>query len=255
MIRGIYAAASGMVANFKRQLITTNNLTNVSTPGYKQDVSSASEFANFLVVKDPATAYMPGSAYDFVGPSGSGTELDMVQLDLSQGSLRETGNPLDLAISGPGFFAIQTETGTVYTRDGTFMQDAQGYLCRADGAFVLSEINTPLQLPPGEVSVAGDGTVTVGDQTIGRIKLVDFAPGEVLVKVGNNCLVPENAGAQELPAQGAAVSQGFLEHSNVDIAKATVDMLSALRSYEASQRLLQLQDQTLAVAVNEVAKV
>ncbi len=249
MIRGVYAAASGMVANFRRQMVLTNNVTNVSTPGYKQDVTASSEFASMLITKDPSAGL-----WDALGPSGSGTELDTVRIDLSQGDMVETGNPLDLAIAGPGYFVVQGPNGTAYTRNGTFFRDAAGMLLTEDGSPVLGE-NGPIQIGPGEIAVGPDGTVMAGTQVAGRIRIVDFGPQENMIKQGANYLVPENTGAQELPAQGAAVSQGFLEHSNVDLAKAMVDMMSAMRSYEASQKLVQLQDQTVAAAVNEVGKV
>lgn len=254
MIRGIYAAASGMVANFRRQLILTNNISNVSTPGYKQDVTASSEFANLLIATDGEAQSGALGPWDFVGPTGAGTELDAVRLDPSQGALTETGNPLDLAISGPGYFAVQTPSGTVYTRNGTFFRDSLGRLSTADGGLVLGE-NGPIQIPAGEIVVGWDGTLTAGNDVAGRIRVVDFGPEENMIKLGNNYLAPENAGAQEQPAAGAAISQGFLEHSNVDLAKAMVDVMSAMRSYEASQKMIQLQDQTLAAAVNEVGKV
>ncbi len=254
MIRGIYAAASGMVANFRRQMVLTNNVTNVSTPGYKQDVTASSEFASMLIAKQHGTEGSIGP-WDEVGPTGAGTELDVVRIDMSQGALTETGNPLDLAISGPGYFAVQGQDGaTLYTRNGTFFRDAAGTLVASDGSPVLGD-NGPIQIGPGEIFVGPDGTIMAGDQVAGRIRIVDFDPQEKMVKLGGSYLVPQNAGAQEQPAQGAAISQGFLEHSNVDLGQAMIDMMSAMRSYEASQRMTQLQDQTLAAAVNEVGKV
>ncbi|MCL4533660.1 MAG: flagellar basal-body rod protein FlgF [Bacteroidetes bacterium] len=254
MIRGIYAAASGMVANFRRQLILSNNISNVSTPGYKQDVTSSSEFANLLMATDAQAQGGTLGPWDFIGPTGAGTELDAVKLDMSQGDLTETGNPLDLAISGPGYFAVQTPSGTAYTRNGTFFRDALGRLTTADGGLVLGD-DGPIQIGAGDIAVSSDGTVSAGGEVAGRVRLVDFGPQENMVKTGNNYLAPENPAAQEGPAQRAAISQGFLEHSNVDLAKAMVDVMSAMRSYEASQKMIQLQDQTLAAAVSEVGKV
>lgn len=254
MIRGVYTAASSLVSNFMRQSIVTNNLANASTTGYKQDLASNSEFTDLLRMENtgaPSGALTPPGT---IGTLGTGTELGDILLDMSQGDLMETGNALDLAISGPGFFAVQTSTGTFYTRDGEFLRDASGRLVRPDGGYLLGQ-NGPIQVGEGEIVVDGDGTVSVNGKAAGRIRLVDFGPQEKLHKVGYNYLAPENPAAQETDAAGGAISQGYLERSNVDLTTATVEMLSALRSYEASQKMIQLQDQTLALAVSEVGKV
>ena len=254
MIRGLYSAASGMVSNFRRESIITNNLANVSTIGYKQDLTAPSDFANLLMVQQGGPNGSPPNSQGAVGPMGTGTELGEIRLDLSQGDIAETGNPLDLAISGPGYFAVQTPNGTYYTRDGEFFRDALGRLARSDGGLLLGD-NGPIQVGEGNIVIDGDGTVTVDGQVAGRIRLADFGPQEQMLKIGNNYLVPANPNARVVAAQSAAINQGFLEHSNVDMTRETVEMLSAMRSYEASQRMIQLQDQTLDRAVNDVAKV
>ncbi len=254
MIRGIYTAASGMVSNFRRQSIVTNNLANVSTTGYKQDVTASSDFSNMLMIKEAAAARPSSKPWESIGTLGAGTELGEIQLDQSQGDLAETGNALDLALNGPGYFAIQTPAGTYYTRDGSFYRDPTGLLARADGGLLLGE-NGPIQVGEGNIVVDGDGTVSVDGQVAGRIRTVEFGPQDRLLKIGSNYVAPENANVQPQAAQGTAISQGFLERSNVDVTRAMVEMMSAMRSYEASQRMVQLQDQTLDRAVNDVGKV
>jgi flagellar basal-body rod protein FlgF len=254
VIRGIFTSSSAMVANYRRQAIVANNLANVSTTGFKQDLTNMQEFQNLQMVQAGLGANPASLAAGGLGLTGTGTELGEVKLDLSQGDLEETGNALDLAISGPGFFAVQTPQGTLYTRNGVFGRDAQGQLVTQDGGLVLGETG-PLQIPDGDVLVEGDGTVTVDGQAIGRIRLVNFAAGERMIKQGDNYLVPENPAAAEQPADQAAINQGFLERANVDLTRTTVEMLAAMRSYEASQKMLQLQDQTLDRAVNDVGKV
>lgn len=254
MITGLYTSASGAVADFRRQMVVMNNLANVSTSGYKQEITELSEFSNLLMVEGAGAAINAPGAYDLIGPLGTGTELVDVALDLTQGDLQETGNELDLAITGPGFFAVQTETGVYYTRDGTFYRDALGRLTRADGGLLLGE-NGPITVGEGLILVDADGTVSVGGQVAGRIQLVDFDPQERLLSLGNNYLIAENPGAQPHPADQAAINQGFLERSNVDAARASVEMLAAMRSYEACLKMIQLQDQTLATAVSEVGQV
>jgi len=255
LIRGLYSAASGMVFNFKQELTVMNNLANVSTTGYKKEKITSSDFSNLMIV--PQTGGGMGSpllAGAAIGTVGAGTEPSEIGLDQSQGDLVDTGNPLDLALSGPGFFAVQTPSGTFYTRDGTFFKDAMGRLATANGGLVLGE-NGPIQIGQGDVLVDGDGTVSVGGKVVGRIRLVDFDPQETMLKIGDNYLVPENPNAQARAAATAVINQGYLERSNVDPTSEMVDMLSALRAYEASQKMIQLQDQTLDRAVNEVSKV
>jgi len=254
MIRGIYAAASSMVSNFRRQQVVANNVANASTTGYKQDMAIPTDFPKMLIMGGSGSRRGMDSLFDAIGGLGSGMDLSEVLLDLSQGDFTETGNALDLAINGAGFFAVQTLLGQQYTRDGTFFRDASGHLARADGGLLLGE-DGPIQANGGEILIDGDGTVTVDGEVAGRIRLVDFGPQDKLVKVGNNYVVPESPDAQERPAEAAAINQGFLERSNVDLTRAMVEMMSAMRSYEASQKMILLQDQALDRAVNEVGRV
>lgn len=251
MIQGLYAATSGMVANFQRQLIIANNLANALTPGYKQDISAASDFSNFFIVEQGVDG--PNVSAE-VGSLGTGTELDDIRLDLTQGDLVETGNPLDLAISGPGYFVVQTPNGVRYTRDGSFYRDALGRLVKADGALVLGQ-NGPISVGDGDVLVEGDGAVVVDGELVDHLRIADFGPEMIMYKLGNNYFLPADTNAQELAPRGTVVNQGFLEQSNVDVTRAMVEMMAAMRSYEASQKMVQLQDQTLEQAVNDIARV
>lgn len=243
-----------MVSNFRRQMIIANNLANATTVGYKQDLTTFSDFTNVLTVWKEASGPGTLAASHPIGTLGTGAELEEISLDLSQGDLNETGNALDLAISGPGFFAIQTPLGTLYTRDGSFHRNTAGQVARADGGLLLGE-SGPLEAGAGDILVDGDGRVSVDGQVVGEIRLVEFGPQDRLLKLGGNYLAPEDPAAQERAAEGAAINQGFLERSNVDLMRASVEMLSAMRSYEASLKLVQLQDQTLERTVNEIGKV
>ncbi len=254
MIRGIYAAATSMVSNFRRQAIVANNLANVSTTGYKQDVPSPSDFPNMLVVAADGIRRSPSSPWEAIGSVGTGMDLGEILVDVSQGDLIETGNSLDLAISGSGYFSVQTTAGTFSTRDGTFFRDVNGNLARPDGGLLLGD-NGPIMVGPGDIVVEGDGTVSAGGQVAGRIRLVNYDTQEKLIKIGNNYISPAVPTAQELPVDGAVISQGYLERSNVDLDRAMVEMMAASRSYEANQRMITLQDQILGLTVNDVGKV
>lgn len=245
MIRSIYQAASAMMAQMARQLTISTNLSNVDTPGYRQQLSGVSDFREMLLSR------VAGADVRLIGSISTAVRLDQPELDLSQGALVETGQPLDLAIAGAAFFTVQTPQGLQYTRDGRFRLDEQRRLVTADGYPVLGE-GGPITIPPGDVWVDPDGTVRVNDQVVGRLLLTEFPADAQLQLVEQNRYTSDVAGT---PSQTAGVSQGFLEQSNVDITRAITDMLAANRSYALAQRALQLADDSLRLAVNEIGKI
>lgn len=245
MIRSIYQAASAMMAQMARQLTISTNLSNVDTPGYRQQLSGVSDFREMLLSR------VAGADVRLIGSISTAVRLAQPELDLSQGALVETGQPLDLAIAGAAFFTVQTPQGLQYTRDGRFRLDEQRRLVTADGYPVLGE-GGPITIPPGDVWVDPDGTVRVNDQVVGRLLLTEFPADAQLQLVEQNRYTSDVAGT---PSQTAGVSQGFLEQSNVDITRAITDMLAANRSYALAQRALQLADDSLRLAVNEIGKI
>lgn len=245
MIRSIYQAASALMAQMTRQLTISHNLSNVSTPGYKQQISPVTDFRDMLLNRIGDGQVSP------VGSLSTAVRPDETTVDLSQGALVETGNPLDLALAGDGFFAIQAPDGVQYTRDGTFHLDAARQLVTSDGLPVLGE-NGPLTLPDGEILVDADGTIRVNGQVAGRLQLISFPADADITPVGDNRFQIEGAGQ---PSPTAGVSQGFLEHSNVDLNQTVVDMMGAARSYALAQRMLQVSDQSLSLAVNDIGRV
>src|SRR5436309_1974032 len=249
MIRGLYSAVSGMLTAVRRMEVATNDLANAQTTGYKAERTSSATFAEQLVRR------LDGSANNrALGTLALSNAPEEPELDMSQGSLQQTGRQLDLALEGPGFLAIQTEDGAVrFTRDGSLTRDALGYLTTSTGALVLGE-DGPLQVPPGPVAINPDGTVMSGETRIGRVLTVEFAPGTQLTKLGNNELVPTDANASPIASNTAAVRQGFVEASNVDLTGTLTTVLELQRAYEANQRMIQYQDQITGRAVNDIAQ-
>jgi flagellar basal-body rod protein FlgF len=249
MIRGIYTAAAGLTTATLRLGVVSNNIANAATPGYKQDrlpeeVGKAIDLSRYAVDAQ-------GQA---IGGITLGPKVGISQLDLATGPIQETANPLDLAIAGNGFFAIQSPDGqTRYTRDGGFERDVAGTLRTRNGAAVLDDAGQPIQLPDGEVAVAADGSVLVNNTAVAKLQVVDFAPGQQLNKVGNGQFEAAN-GALPTPAANVQLYQGYLEGSNVDMTESMVNTMNLVRAYEANQRLLQIQDETLKSTVNEVGK-
>jgi flagellar basal-body rod protein FlgF len=250
MIRGLYTTAAGLATATLRLGIVSNNIANASTPGYKQDrlpdeVGKSIDLQRYAI--DPQGRP--------IGTITLGPQVGLSQLDLTAGPIQETSNPLDLAIAGSGFFATQAADGsTRYTRDGGFHADVDGSLRARDGSAVLDTKGQPIQLPTNtDVSVAADGSVLAGGNTVAQIQLVDFPAGQQLNKVGNGMFTAP-AGLAPQPTNGVQIYQGYLEGSNVDMSDSMVSTMNLVRAYEANQKLLQMQDETLKSTVNDVGK-
>jgi flagellar basal-body rod protein FlgF len=227
MERGLYIAASGMLAEQVRQNQIANDLANSSTPGYKADRSSQRGFGD-LLLQNSATGQT-------VGPLGLGVQIAKTTTDLSQAPIRDTGEPLDFAIEGAGYFSVRTPQGARYTRNGQFMRSAQGNLVDALGHEVLSKNGGP-------VKVKADGTVANG--AIGVFNVPNAR------KAGDSLFT----GAAQGQASGA-IRNGALEGSGTDPARSMVDMIASYRSYEAGQKAIRTIDETLNKAVTQVASI
>jgi flagellar basal-body rod protein FlgF len=223
MERGLYIAASGMLAEMARQDQLANDLANASTPGYKADRVSQRSFGDLMLSNSA-----DGSTF---GPLGQGAAIDKQETDLRAQALRETGQPLDLAVAGDGYFGVQTTQGVRYTRNGSFTADAKGNLVDQMGNQVLG---------------VGGKPVTVTDGTIDSTKVALFNLRNP-VKQGNSNFTGQ-AGGQ---ATGQ-VKSGSLEGSGVDPARAMVDLMASMRSMEATQRAITTIDQTLQQTASQV---
>ncbi len=250
MIRGIYTAAAGLATAHLRLGVVSNNVANASTPGYKQD-RVPEEVGKALDLLKFAT----DSQGNPIGAITLGPRSGLSELDLGLGQFQETGEPLDLAIGGPGFFAVRGADGQLkYTRDGGFGVDAQGVLRARDGSEVLNQAGGQIVLPDGKVEVAADGTIQVDGQTQAQLQVVQFAPDQQLLKQGNSMFAPDGGG-QPQPVVDPNLYQGYVEGSNVDMTESMVSVMNLVRAYEANQRMLQMQDETLGRTVNEIGKV
>lgn len=247
MIRGLYTAVSQLDAQLRRQELLAHNLANAGTPGFKQTLLAQAERTRLGLWRlgDPALI-LP------VGPLGTGTALAPAAIDLNPGPLVETGEPLDLAVDGPGFFVVQRPDGPAYTRDGTFFVDAEGFLTTAAGDRVLGE-DGPIRVGTSDFSVAPDGTVFVGEAAVGRLRLADLSGAPGLIRVGDNLLRPADPAFQPPPA-GGQVRQGVIEESNVNLTETVAQLLAAMRAYQAAQRLVLLADSTLDRAVQQLGR-
>jgi flagellar basal-body rod protein FlgG len=227
MDRGLYIAASGMLAEQVRQEQIANDLANAATPGYKSDRTSQSGFGELLLANSATGAT--------VGAQGTAVQVSAVETDFTPKPSRETGEPLDFAITGEGFFAVQTDRGVRYTRNGQFMADAQGRLVTAQGDPVLGRGNRAL-------TVGRDGRVD--PRQLAVVNLRDPA------KDGDSLVSGTAAG--DAPGQ---VKAGALEASGADAARSMVDMIASMRAFEAGQKVIQTIDESLSKAANQVGSV
>jgi flagellar basal-body rod protein FlgG len=234
VLNGLYSAASGMLAQQTRMDMLANDLANVDTTGYKQ---SRIGFEDLLYNREQGM------------PVGAGSTVVDAGVDQAEGALQQTGDPLNLAINGPGFFQVKRSDGSIaLTRDGTFSADASGNIVTSNGEHLYPPIHIPNGTDPSSVSVAPDGTVKAGRTTLGKITVVDVTNPNGLQALGNNLYAPTaNSGALHAVA-GSPIEQGYLEASNVDLGTTMVALVDAQRSYEMDSRAIQNQDQMMQVA-------
>lgn len=248
MVRGIYTAASGMVAESLRTDAIANNMANVDTTGYKRDITVTKDFGSMLIKQ-----VGDGSNQSDIGSMGYGSVVDQIATIHDAGQIRPTGNPLDLAISGNGYFTVQTANGLRYTRDGSFYRSAQGDLVTANGDQVMGT-NGPIRVTGKKVAIGSDGSVKVDDVQTSQLQLVQFANDRTaLSKEGNSLYVA--TGAQQPTKATGSVEQGSIERSNVNVITEMVNLIAGYRAYEINGKSVQTHDSLLDKAVNEVGKV
>jgi flagellar basal-body rod protein FlgG len=227
MERGLYIAASGMLAEQTRQDLLANDLANTSTAGYKSDRATQRAFEEMLL-RNTATGAEVGSL-------GTGVAIDRQATDWRPQGSKQTGEPLDFAIMGEGFFAVRGDNGVQYTRNGRFRAAPDGALVTSTGEAVLGRNGQP-------VRVGADGTVPPA--SLQAVLLTDP------VKAGEGFVTGRPGG--QVPA--ASIRSGELEASGSDPARAMVDMIASLRAFEAGQRVIRTIDETLGKAANEVGQ-
>lgn len=227
MDQGIYTAASGAIAMEERLTIITNNLANLNTVGFKKERMSNEQFSKLL---DTSSLY-PGQ-YRTI-------PIDVItstySIDTTPGPSLKTGNPLDVALVGEGFFVVNTESGPRYTRAGSFHLTPEGLLVTAQGYAVQGE-GGEITLGPGEVVIDTKGNIIFKNENVGNLQVMNI-PAESLVRQGNGIFAVKEGYAPEA-VESVTISQGFLEASNVEPVKEMVEMITTERAYEAFQKVI-----------------
>jgi flagellar basal-body rod protein FlgF len=223
---GYYAACAGLMAQTQALDIVANDLANLSTTAYRGQQPT---FRSLLAGTQVAGGNPLNLAINnFNVLSGS-------RIDSSPGNLERTGNPLDLALEGGGFFVVQTPTGVRYTRNGSFQVSTKGQLITRTGDPVMGQKGV-IVLPPGEISISSDGTISTAGAVVDKLRIVEFAPGTVPVAEGTSYYSAPPKAVQL--ATGATVRQGMLEASNVNAIAATVSLIVVQRQADMMERAL-----------------
>jgi flagellar basal-body rod protein FlgF len=256
MIRGLYTAAAGMLAQTVATDTMANNLANINTAGFKRNGVSFQGFPEMLMHRIQGT----GGAKPAIGSLYSGSAVHNTSTNFVQGSLHQTGNPLDVGLQGDGFFTVKTGNGqTRYTRDGSFTLNATGELVTQTGEKVQGT-NGTIVVPAGSVvAISPNGTISAisqtGSEPLGKLALAQFDDNKALQKVGNNLYQAPAGVTPKTTPNTVAVAQGSLESSNVNAVSELVNSITGLRLYEALEKNIHAHNDTLGKAVNEVGKV
>ena len=259
-VQTLYTAATGMSALETKLDVIANNLANVNTTGFKKGRANFEDL--FYRHQTLPGAEDDGGGVTATGTAiGLGTRVSSVQTNFLQGAFQQTGNQLDVAIEGLGFFEVADPSGeSVYTRTGNFSVNANGALVlgsAATGRIVQPQITVPAEAT--NISIEADGTVTVstanGPQELGQLQVATFVNPEGLLKRGENLFEQTEASGTATPGNpGAdglgALKQGFLEASNVEPVQELIDLITTQRSFELNSQAVQAGDQILQLISN-----
>lgn len=254
MVRGLYTSALGMISQMNKMDVVTNNIANADTTGYKKDVVVTRSFSEELMKRLDDPADLQHSVG--VGKVTPGVFVDDIFINFSNGSLRSTGAPLDVAIMGDGFFNISVvdEDGNEsvkYTRRGAFTLSPEGALLTSDGNAVLGEAG-PIVIPQGTIIIDETGGVFSNGEFVDRFLMTNFEDSQTLRKCGDTMFNTTEESVET--AFTGTLSSGYLENSNVNSVKEMVDMITVSRIYEANQRMITIHDSIMSKAVNDVGR-
>lgn len=265
--KGIFTALSGAMAQSQRLDTIANNIANSNTAAFKKDRQTFNEFVTAYerppdVIQVPRVPAAIESFYDMQGGDRGYVDASGTFTDFTQGQLRPTGNIFDMAIDGSGFFEVLSPQGVRYTRNGQFKQDSNGTLVTKEGYPVLRDGGAggdpaarKITLEGRNITVSHSGDIYLNGNQVGRLAVVDVQNPDSLQKVGNS-LYTLKANSAETPVNSpdSQVQQGFVEQSNVNVIDEMADMISATRTFEATQKAMKAFDQMDEKLVNQVGK-
>ncbi|MCD6419624.1 MAG: flagellar basal-body rod protein FlgF [Synergistetes bacterium] len=257
MIKGLYIATSGMLVNSAEIDVRSNNIANVDTVGYRKENVNVRSFPEVLIERYNDKKEFPPFSKDreIIGSMVLSAVVNGTYLDKSDGPIHHTGNRFDLALQGKGFFVVQDSEGNeYYTRAGNFTLDQDGQLVTHQGYVVLGA-GGPISVPSGaKFTVDNSGNVFIDGTQVDRLRIVDFKTPTYLKRVGDNLYKMTKDSGEPVDAEGYVVKQGYIEGSNVNIVYEMVNMIKAYRQFEAGQRVVLTNDETLREAISNIPR-
>lgn len=238
MLEGLYSAAAGMEAQQTQLDAISNDIANADTPGYQAELVGFQDLLYTTDDDDPSTAIV-----------GAGAAASTVGFSQTLGTSEQTGNPLDLALQGEGFFEVRQPDGTLgLTRNGTFQLNARGQITTSLGMELVPPITVPKGTTASQVSVSPTGEVSVGTRRIGQLQIVDVPAPDKLLPQGNSVYAVTAASGAPQRARGTTVQQGFLDQSNVDLNVEITTMMTAEQGYDMASKAIGFESQMGQIA-------
>lgn len=257
MIRGLYTAVSGMIAQENKQNVITNNIANANTVGFKGDNLVFKKFSDAMIYNYDKNVNGRNEK-QILGGLSQGVQIDQTYTEFTQGSIEDTGKNTDFALEGKGFFLVERNDNVtsklIATRDGHFHVNQKGFLVNNNGDYVLDKNKNHINVGNNEIVSDPTGAITIknkdGAVSNTSFAIVDFNDYKGLKKLGDG----EYDAANAVPSTGT-IKQNSLEKSNVNVINEMIDMMSVMRSFESDQKVIQTIDETLGKAVNNVGSV
>ncbi len=251
MFKGFYDLTSGMLSQTRNLDVISNNMGNISTPGYKADTYIDTTFREMMFSR---VGNRDKTGAEEIGRQTMAVVPSMVYTDYAHGSPEETGQPLDFAISGEGFFQIQGEDGNYFTRSGSFIVDNDGFLTLSSHGHVLDRNGQPIYLGTDDIQVDSEGNIFRGDGSLaGRLGVFDFADAyqNTLIHAGEGVYMSQ---AQAQPVD-SPIQWKILENSNVDMVREMTRMMSSQRALQSAAQVLKIYDQLMTKATTDIGRV
>jgi len=248
MIPGLYSAASGLASLEARQDVIANNIANAATAGFKRQNPIVIGFDEVFSQK-----LVSPTLFDLEDAPGGGLKPLQTYTDLAQGVTAVNGNPLNVALNGPGYFSVTTPNGERFTRDGSFKTSANGMLVTASGHLVSGEGGGPIDVSGGKAEITKTGDVTVNGLPIGRVEIIEFAEPRGLQREGSNLFfATDDVLESARPAENTDLIAGAVELSNVKMPVEMAQMLLGLRAYAANQQVIDTMSQSMSRLIDQV---
>jgi flagellar basal-body rod protein FlgG len=245
MLQGMIDSVKACLKEELRMDVITNNLANSSVCGFKKYRIS---FQDVLNQETGGNAAAPADS----SPSNNG--MVRTEIDFTQGDFRTTGNALDMAVHGEGFFKIQTSEGIQYTRKGNFSLDNQGFLVTQNGEKVMGQAG-PIQIQGKHIEMNGQGTITADGEAVGTIDLASFEDPSKLTPSGQAMFANPSGEPEIDPPAITQVTQGAIELPNVQVAEEMVSMIHSMRAFQSYQKVIRVLDEVNQRAINEVSRI